>query len=507
MGRLQTWVVLLCAATLCLHVAFLYHRLAGEARTGGARAGGQRLARRDALLPGPASRGLRFRRGKLRLPAARRGVTEAGASDVGRASMWSKRLAYSPAPPAGARLTGENAWVAETGGLCLRRSGETAMPTFAPTPAGAANATDVSRSVLRRVREFEAARVGARRLAGVDFWNDVPFRVPRGCATLVRRRKRFGNGAGDDGASAGDAEPDEARGAVDNGAVGYCDAVACLPNIFLIGASKAGTTTLAEALVAHPRVVRMKAEPHTHGETHVFTEPVNAPAESAARAFRRVRPVGRERLAELRPEGDGPWDLSKSAGGPVYVLEYTPHYLVLPDARDRICAALSLGGLPCEAAKFVVLLRDPAKRAFSQWVMKTHMRVIAYNERRTFDQVVFAGKMRTERYAACWDAALQRPAGASAANASAFVERILGHPARILEVAAECPPKKFDGNLFQAYVLKSAYFYQLLPWFATAPGNIHVSLLERFGPDELRTVPETGVLWAPRAGRNAPKPV
>ena len=53
-----------------------------------------------------------------------------------------------------------------------------------------------------------------------------------------------------------------------------------------------------------------------------------------------------------------------------------------------------------------------------------------------------------------------------------------------------CSPARFEGNLFQAYVLKSAYFYQLLPWLlATEPGledpfgpnrRLHVATLERF---------------------------
>ena len=52
------------------------------------------------------------------------------------------------------------------------------------------------------------------------------------------------------------------------------------------------------------------------------------------------------------------------------------------------------------------MLRDPAKRRFQQYVMKTHMRVALYNDRRTFWKAVTDGMKHTADYSKCWDDAL-----------------------------------------------------------------------------------------------------
>lgn len=237
-----------------------------------------------------------------------------------------------------------------------------------------------------------------------------------------------------------------------------CDAVACLPNLFLIGASKAGTTTLHNAMTAHPSVHAMFAEPFTNGETHVFTERKTT-RDYVLRMARRSPPM----------ERDLPDDF--------YVVEYTPHYLVLPDVALRVCDTLGAAGVDCRNAKFVVMLRDPAKRAFSQYVMKTHMRVPRYNDQRSFEEAMQAGMQRTRRYARCWDDGLKR--NVTLDNIQRVRNVILGL------ADTKCAPQKFDPNLFQAYVLKSAYYYQLLPWLAAVP-NLLVLVLERFKPSELK---------------------
>ena len=88
-------------------------------------------------------------------------------------------------------------------------------------------------------------------------------------------------------------------------------AAACLPNLFLIGASKSGTTTLYEALAAHPRIAPMYPEPHTHGETHVWSPPqgtniMRHDGENTLRALRRALPSTAEIVSE---EGFG-WEMA-----------------------------------------------------------------------------------------------------------------------------------------------------------------------------------------------------
>ena len=64
----------------------------------------------------------------------------------------------------------------------------------------------------------------------------------------------------------------------------------------------------------------------------------------------------------------------------------------------------------------------PRKRAFSQYVMKTHMRVALYNDRRTFWKAVTDGMKHTADYSKCWDDALGLATNESA-HGVAWTER------------------------------------------------------------------------------------
>ena len=199
--------------------------------------------------------------------------------------------------------------------------------------------------------------------------------------------------------------------------------------------------------------------------------------ENTLRALRRALPLQRKSLAKKALAGR--WRLENSRDGPYYVLEYTPHYLVLGGLRDKICSSLQLGNVNCMNARYIAMLRDPAKRAFCQYVMKTHMRVALYNDRRTFWKAVTDGMKHTADYAACWDDALGLSHNESSAHEVAWTRA-----EKIGDLASgRCAPINFHGNLFQAYVLKSAYYYQLLPWFAHFPSRVYVDVLEHFDDD------------------------
>ena len=279
--------------------------------------------------------------------------------------------------------------------------------------------------------------------------------LPQGCAALVR--------------------DDDRRG---------CDFVACMPNLFLIGTSKSGTTTLFEALASHPRIFEMYAEENTDGETHIFTYPRT---DYVLRAARWAPPLPYSTLLDLAPDDEKSWGLADARNGPAYVLEYTPHYVVMPEAPDRLCSTLKIAGAPpCEQAKYVVMLRDPAARVFSQYVMKTHMRISKYNDPRSFDDVVVVGRNRTLRFAQCWDNSLEDEVTLDDFQSRRFKTRI-----RRLATGGACNVRRYEKNLFQAYVLKSAYYYQLLPWFAGVDdprASFIISTLEAFGRSELARV-------------------
>jgi|SRR5271169_364230 len=136
-----------------------------------------------------------------------------------------------------------------------------------------------------------------------------------------------------------------------------------LPDFLIIGAQKAGTTSLADHLNAHPNVA-----PATCKEVHFFdlhyAEGVNW--------YRSHFPVGRRR--RLR---------SLLLREPLLVGDASPYYLFHPIAASR-CFKLLPG------ARIIILLRDPVARAHSHY----HHEVRGAWEPLSFEQAIEAESSR-----------------------------------------------------------------------------------------------------------------
>lgn len=114
---------------------------------------------------------------------------------------------------------------------------------------------------------------------------------------------------------------------------------AIAPNLFVVGAAKAGTTSLHAYLGQHPDI-HMSA----HKEPHFFADVRNAPNILAVR--------DRERYLALFVEGRDRR----------YRGEASPSYLWDPKAAERIRSA-------SPEARIVIALRDPVERAHSHYLM------------------------------------------------------------------------------------------------------------------------------------------
>lgn len=119
-----------------------------------------------------------------------------------------------------------------------------------------------------------------------------------------------------------------------------------LPSFLLIGAQRAGTTSLFHHLCRHPHV----AAPATK-EIHFFDDQYWRGVDW----YRSFFPLAlRRRLARLR-------------GGDLVAGEATPYYLFHPAAPERVAATLP-------SARLVVLLRDPVERAHSHYRTMRHLK-------------------------------------------------------------------------------------------------------------------------------------
>jgi len=106
-----------------------------------------------------------------------------------------------------------------------------------------------------------------------------------------------------------------------------------IPNFFIIGAAKSGTTTLANALRRHPEVFVPEIK-----ETQHFSDDER---------YRR----GMEEYVRQHFAGAGRFQARGEA---------TPHYIVFEKAARRIRESL-----PAASHRFIAIFRDPVERAYS----------------------------------------------------------------------------------------------------------------------------------------------
>ena len=119
------------------------------------------------------------------------------------------------------------------------------------------------------------------------------------------------------------------------------------PNLFLIGAMRAGTTALHETLSSHPQVFMSSFKEPAH-----FADPAQLETDS-------------ELIAGAGYAGD--WDkylaLFANAGGAKYVGESSTHYTKLP----RITGVAGRIAAVAPEARLIYLVRDPVARTLSHY--------------------------------------------------------------------------------------------------------------------------------------------
>lgn len=137
-----------------------------------------------------------------------------------------------------------------------------------------------------------------------------------------------------------------------------------LPDFLIIGAARAGSTSLYEYLLAHPQV----GSP-SHKEIHYFDNNF----ERGTGWYRRHFPTlsERERTKRLR--------------GAFRTGEASPYYVFHPLAPERVRQALP-------EARLVVLLREPGARAYSQYQLERR----SERETLTFEEALEAEPKRLE---------------------------------------------------------------------------------------------------------------
>jgi hypothetical protein len=132
-----------------------------------------------------------------------------------------------------------------------------------------------------------------------------------------------------------------------------------MPNYLIVGAQRAGTTSMYNYLAQHPDVGRVRLGKGVH---YFDTNP------TASRAWYRSHfPIDPDKVP-FRTR-------------PTHVGEGAPYYMFHPMTLDRIDAMLP-------QVKLIAILRDPTERAHSQWVHETA---------RGYENLPFGGALYVEK--------------------------------------------------------------------------------------------------------------
>lgn len=152
------------------------------------------------------------------------------------------------------------------------------------------------------------------------------------------------------------------------------DKLVCLPDIMFIGASKAGTSSIAAYLFQHPRIENAKVmNPKTNprqSQFHNLSDPYDMPSvhRKEAHYWDGSNPKGIGILKSIYDNQPG-FSLNFNESRPL-LMDYTPNYLLMESAATLIKQKMP----NANKLKFIVVLRNPTERAISSWVYKKSCR-------------------------------------------------------------------------------------------------------------------------------------
>lgn len=128
------------------------------------------------------------------------------------------------------------------------------------------------------------------------------------------------------------------------------------PNLYFIGVSKCGTTSVANILTQHPLVVGVGRGDAMAGESHLFDK-CTAEETNARQTILLRNNLQKKNSEKILKNG--------------ILMHYTPHYMGSDSVINKIQASLKMSENPVKA-RYLVMLRNPVSRTSSSWWYKNH---------------------------------------------------------------------------------------------------------------------------------------
>ena len=166
-----------------------------------------------------------------------------------------------------------------------------------------------------------------------------------------------------------------------------------LPNFFIVGTGKAGTTSLHSYLRQHPQIYMSPVKEPGYFATEIRAENLSEPLRRHLAVQSRELPKILNDGAPFNPYGwiAGDWQdyerLFQGVNGEKAIGEATAAYLWSATAAANIHARLP-------EARIIMILRDPAERAFSQYLHQLSVGLTGATFREHLEQCARAGRKK-----------------------------------------------------------------------------------------------------------------
>lgn len=226
----------------------------------------------------------------------------------------------------------------------------------------------------------------------------------------------------------------------------------CHPDVFYIGTSKSGTTSMAHYLANHPSVRNILSPEiqisRRSKEGHFWEKSISSEMQFGDK-------LNMSWIASRLVDIDDVQEGFDSIEERPLLIDYTPNYFVL----DHIPLSLSLAYPPPHNLKFIVSLREPLARAISSWKFKA---TEFYNMKRAnpdknfYPDALFNISMM-----------VGMESGRCIALCLKETRDIQGCSIKKCRLRAETRGDgRYGGYSYCAHVMKSLYAYQFLLWFS-----------------------------------------
>ena len=244
------------------------------------------------------------------------------------------------------------------------------------------------------------------------------------------------------------------------------------PNLYFIGVSKGGTSSMIHIINQHPLIVGVgnSGSGGAAGESHIM-------ARNSIESIDAIKKVEAQRLQIHLQKKNATAVLSHGV-----IVHYTPHYIIDPTIGDKILQISKSENRTPKNLKLLVMLREPTSRTISSWWYKSGC---YKHDCKPLHTYMAEGMKKVNDLDDC----MTRLGGGISKQSTLFTT----HNGKVTDdmnaVLSKCYLKLLkpeNTSLYDCHFGKSAYAQQLIRWYTRFHhSQIYVLVLENFEKDPI----------------------